>query len=223
MSLEIGAAVRLALENERLQAELLAQVEELRISRARIVETGDAERRRLERDLHDGAQQRLLSLSYEIRGARSHAEADGEEDTEVLLSKAVEEAQNALGELRDLAHGIYPAVLSEAGIESAIATYADEAPIPLDLQLTCKERLPAAAEMAAYLVVIEGVEHAVRRGATHAIVRVDCEDGRLVLRLEDDGVESHVAPPVGLADRIGAIGGSLEVEAKTLRAEILCG
>ncbi len=214
--------MRLALENERLQAELLAQVEELRRSRSRIVETGDAERFRLERDLHDGAQQRLLSLSYEIRGPRARAEADGDEDTEVLLDEAIDEAQAALGDLRDLAHGIYPAVLSEAGLGSALATFADEAPIPVDIRLTSNRRLPAASEMAAYLVVIEGVEHAVGRGATHAIVSVNCDDVRLVLTVEDDGGESHVAPPIGLADRIGAVGGSLALDAKALRAEILC-
>jgi len=111
----IGAAVRLALENERLQAETLAQLDQLRASRIRIVETGDAERRQLERDLHDGAQQHLLALSYDLRLARSQAQADGDAPTGSLLTEATVEAQAALSELRTLAHGIYPAILSEAG------------------------------------------------------------------------------------------------------------
>jgi signal transduction histidine kinase len=113
---ELGAAVRLALENERLQAEVLAQLEDLRASRVRIVETGDAERRRLERDLHDGAQQRLLALSYDLRLARASAQADGDTQTGSLLTQATDQAQAALGELRELAHGIYPAILTEAGL-----------------------------------------------------------------------------------------------------------
>jgi len=104
---EIGAAVRLALENERLQAEALAQLNELRASRVRIVETGDSERRRLERDLHDGAQQRLLALSYDLRLARANAEADDDTQTRLLLTEATDHAQAALGALRELAHGIY--------------------------------------------------------------------------------------------------------------------
>ena len=118
---QIGAAVRLGLENERLQAEVLARLEEIRTSRARIVESGDAERRRIERDLHDGVQQRLIALSYDIRLARAQAEADGDAATTALLGTAVDEAQDALGELRELAHGIYPAILGEAGLGPALA------------------------------------------------------------------------------------------------------
>jgi signal transduction histidine kinase len=222
MNRELGAAVRLALENERLQAELLAQVEELRLSRARIVETGDAERRRLERDLHDGAQQRLLSLSYEIRLARANAEAAGDGVAEALLTEAIGEAQAALGDLRDLAHGIYPAILSEAGLASALATYADDAPCPVDLRMAANGRLPAAVEMAAYVLVVGAVEDAAIHGATHAVVSAVQDDGRLVVTVEHDGPTSPISPSVALADRIGAIGGSLEVEPTRLRAELPC-
>jgi signal transduction histidine kinase len=114
---QLGPAIRLGLENERLQAELLAQLEELRASRARIVQTADAERRGLERNLHDGAQQCLLALSYDIRLARAAAQADGDTPAEMALAKAAGETQDVLHELRDLAHGIYPAVLAEAGID----------------------------------------------------------------------------------------------------------
>ena len=219
---EIGAGVRLALENERLQAELLAQVEELRLSRARVVETGDAERRRLERDLHDGTQQLLLSLSYEIRGARASAEADTDEDTMVLLDEAIDEAQAALVELRDLAHGIYPAILSEAGLASALASYVDDAPLPVGILGVANGRFPPAVEMAAYLLVIGAVELAVSRGATHAVVNAVQEDTRLVLTVEDDGDPRPITPPIALADRVGALGGSLEVGPMKLRAEIMC-
>jgi signal transduction histidine kinase len=116
---ELGAAVRLALENERLQAEALAQLDQLRASRVRIVETGDNERRRLERNLHDGAQQRLLALSYDLRLARAQAQAGDDPQTGSLLTQATNQAQAALGELRELAHGIYPAILTEAGLAAA--------------------------------------------------------------------------------------------------------
>src|SRR5205814_4787205 len=116
---ELRAAIRLALENERLQAEVLAQLRDLRASRTRIVETSDAERRRLEHDLHDGAQQRLLALSYDLRLARAAAEADGGREVATLLASAGDEAQAALGELRELAHGIYPAILAGAGLARA--------------------------------------------------------------------------------------------------------
>src|SRR5438445_10459604 len=130
----IGPAVRLGLENERLQAEALHQLEELRASQARIVETGDDERRRLERDLHDGAQQRLLALSYDLRLARAAAEADGDAAIASLLAGATDETLRALVELRELAHGIYPAILTEAGLSAALATPADTAALPVQIE-----------------------------------------------------------------------------------------
>ncbi len=218
---EIGAAVRLALENERLQAEVLAQLHDLRISRTRIVETGDAERRRLERDLHDGAQQRLLALSYDLRVDRAHAEAEGDVETASLFAAAAGEAQAALGELRDLAHGIHPAILTEAGLGPALATLADAAPLAVEVGETTGERYPAAVETAAYLVVAEAIDDAVRRDASYAAVSAPRRDERLVVDVEDDGSE-RTSTMVHLADRIGAVGGSLEVEPTTLRAEIPC-
>jgi signal transduction histidine kinase len=217
---EIGAAVRLALENECLQAEVLAQLHDLRESRARIVETGDAERRRLERDLHDGAQQRLLALSYDLRLAQSGAEADGDVETASLLAEATGEAQAALGELRDLAHGIHPAILTEAGLGPALATLAEAAPLAVETE-TAKERYPAPVETAAYLVAAEAIDDAARRGATYVAVSVLQEGDRLVVKVEDDGSE-RASTMIHLDDRVGAVGGGLEVEATTLRAEIPC-
>ena len=137
---EIGAAVRLALENERLQAEVLAQLHDLRESRTRIVETGDAERRRLERDLHDGAQQRLLALSYDLRLARARAEAEGDVSTGSRLAEATSEAQAALGELRELAQGIHPAILTEAGLRPRLR----RSPMRHRLRLRSARRLESA-------------------------------------------------------------------------------
>jgi signal transduction histidine kinase len=218
---EVGAAVRLGLENERMQAESLSRLEELRESRARIVETADAERRRLERDLHDGAQQRFLALSYEIRLARAGAKADADARTEALLEEAIGESQAALGELRDLAHGIYPAILAEAGLGPALATLADAAPLPVEIRDVAAERYPAPVETAAYLLVTEALDDAARRGASHAAVDTVRDDDRLVVTVEDDGSDRDSAL-VRLADRVGAVGGTLEVEPTRLQGKIPC-
>jgi len=217
---EIGSAARLAVENERLQAEVLAQLEDLRASRMRIVESGDAERRRLERNLHDGAQQRLLALSYDLRLARAAAEADGDTALTGLLASAVEQAQGAVDELRDLAHGIYPAILGEAGLGPALATLADEAPLPVELEVAPK-RYGAPIETAAYVTVAEAIADAARRRATSISVVVARAGDQLVVAVEDDG-KPHESSLLHLADRIGALGGMLEVGSTTLRAEIPC-
>jgi signal transduction histidine kinase len=217
----LGPAIVLGLENERLQAELLVQLDELRASRARIVETADAERRRLERDLHDSAQQRLLALSYDIRLARASADAVGDTAAQTALANAAEETRGALEELRDLAHGIYPAVLSEAGIGPALATLADTAPLPVQILQADARRCPAPAEAAAYFAVTTAVEDAARRGADHATVTVVHESGLLIVTVEDNG-SGDVSPMVTVADRVGALGGSLSTGLAVCRAEIPC-
>jgi signal transduction histidine kinase len=219
---ELGAAVRLALENERLQAEALAQLDQLRASRVRIVETGDSERRRLERDLHDGAQQRLLALSYDLRLARAQAQADGDSHTGSLLTQATDRAQAALGELRELAHGIYPAILTEAGLAAALVTLADAAPLPVEIHDEAEGRYPAAVETAAYLLVAEALDDAAGRDASYTTVSVVQDDGRLVVTVEDDGSD-RTSAMVQLADRVGALDGRLAVEPTRLRAELPCG
>jgi signal transduction histidine kinase len=217
----IGPAIALGLENERLQAELLAQLEELRASRARIVENADTERRRLERDLHDGAQQRLLALSYDIRLGRASTEADGDTAAQMTLTTAMEETGAALEELRELAHGIYPAVLAEAGLTPALATLADTAPLPVQILRTDDQRYPAPVEAAAYFTVAEAVDDAARRGADRAAVTVDHEGGKLVVTVEDNGT-GRDAPMVTLTDRVGALGGTLFIKETVCRAEIPC-
>jgi signal transduction histidine kinase len=229
---EMGPAVRLALENERLQAEGLAHLAELRASRTRIVETGDAERRRLERDLHDGAQQRLLAVSYDIRLARTDANTAGDVQTGSFLAAALDGAQAALDELRELAHGIYPAILEEAGLAAGLATLADTAPLQVQIRDVAVERYSPSVEAAAYLVVVEAIEDAAARGASYAAVTAargasyaavtaTRHDGHVVVIVQDDGSE-RTSEMVRLVDRVGALDGRLEVGPLMLRAQIPC-
>lgn len=219
LRLEIGAAARLAVENERLQAEVRAHLQDLRASRSRVVEAGDAERRQLERNLHDGAQQRVLALSYDLR--RAHAAAGGrhDEQLEAVLRAAAEEANEVLAELRELAHGIYPAILTEAGIGPALWTLADSAPLPIEVSEAPTERLPEATERTAFVVVSEAVAAADRMGSTHVVVRAFAREDRLFVEVEGAGP----GPFEHLVDRVGALGGAVTIEAALLRAEIPCG
>ena len=219
---EFGAAISLGLENERLQAEILFQLSEVRASRARIVQAGDAERRRLERNLHDGAQQRILALSYDIRLAHASAEADADNRTRLFLEQALAEVQAGLGELRELAHGIYPAILTEAGLGPALATLADSASIPVELDDDVQSRYPELVETAAYLMVAEAIEDAAGRGAGYAAVTVAHRDGRLTVTVEDDG-QGRTSPMSGIADRVGALDGILTIEPTWMGAQIPCG
>src|SRR5207253_8715614 len=127
---------------------------------------GDSERRRLERDLHDGAQQRLLALSYDLRRLRVAAEANSDPEVTALLTSAGNEAQTAISELRELAHGIYPAVLAEAGLAPALETLADDAPLAVELRDVTRQRQSAPIETAAYVAVAEAVQDATERAAS---------------------------------------------------------
>jgi signal transduction histidine kinase len=213
----IGPAARLAIENSALRAEVLAQLEQLRESRARIVATADDSRRRLERDLHDGAQQRLLSVLLELRLARSSAPPALAEE----LGQIGAEVDRAFSEMRDLAHGIYPAVLTEAGLEAALPTLADVAELAVDLRDVTDLRLPAPVEAGAYVTVDEAIRDAAARHATAINVSAAVHDGRLVITAEDDGTP-RATLLVHVADRVGALGGVLELEPTLLRAEIPC-
>ena len=219
---QIGSAARLAIDNERLQTEVLAQLDELKQSRARIVEAGDAERRRLERNLHDGAQQRLLAVSYDLRLARAAAETGGDEELSRLAAKATEQIDGALGELRELAEGIYPAILGEAGLAAGLESLADAAPLPVELSEVPSDRYPAAVESAAYHTIREAIHDAAARQATFAAVAVRSTDELVVVTVEDDG-SGRQAPLVQVTDRVGALGGWVEAGATTLRAELPCG
>jgi signal transduction histidine kinase len=218
---EIGSAARLAIDNERLQAEVLAQLDDLRNSRARIVAAGDAERRRLERNLHDGAQQRLLAVSYDLRVVHAAAERDGDHDLGTLALRATAEVDEALGELRELAEGIYPAILTEAGLATAIATLAEVAPLPVELGRITPDRYPAAIERTAYYVMEEAIQDAAARGANVVSVEARRSGDMLVVTVEDDGRDRE-GGLVHVADRVGALGGTTEDGATTLRVELPC-
>ena len=218
---QVLSGARVAIENERLQAEVRAHLLDLQASRARIVAVADTERRRLERDLHDGAQQRVLAFAYDLRIARAGAERAGDASVAELLSAAGEEAQTALEELWRVAHGIYPAVLAEAGLGPALATLAAEAPIAVEFAQPPRERYPDAVEAAAYFAIVAGIDDAAARGASFAAIDVARSGDRLRLDLSDDGAP-RTAPLVHVADRIGALGGVMRAGSRTLRAEIPC-
>ena len=228
----VGAAASMALQNEGLEAELRAKVDELRRSRERMLRIGLEERRRLERDLHDGAQQRLVSMALNIRLARAKLNEDPLA-ADQLLASAGEELDSALAELRELARGIHPAVLTDRGLGTALETLAHRAPVPVELAELPEERLPEAVELAAYFVVAEALTNVAKyANASHATVEMTRENGRLVVEVADDGVGG--ADPEngtglrGLADRIAVLEGRLEIDSErgkgtTVRAKIPCG
>ena len=217
----LGSAARLAIENEALHAEALSQVHDLCASRTRIVETADAARRGLERNLHDGAQQRLLALSYDLRLVRAGALASCDEPLVAVLDGAAVQTATALDELRELAHGIYPAILTEAGLAAALATLADRAPLPVELAEIEAARQPPAVERTTYLIVAEAIGDAAGRGATFLGASVHREGDRLVIVVADDGAHRS-ADLLHLTDRVGALGGVLAIGDTTLRAQIPC-
>ena len=226
-----GAAASMALENERLEAELRATIEQVRASRARLLEVGLAERRRIERDLHDGAQQRLVALSLTLGLALQRIEGDPGSASE-LVQEAHTEAIAALAELRELARGIHPAVLSDRGLDAALRSLADRAPVPVEIAELPRERLPPAIEAASYFVVAEALANMAKHAeATHATVEVRRSNGHARIVVRDDGRGG--ADPErgsglrGLAFRVSALDGRLAVaspsgEGTTVTAEIPC-
>ena len=225
-----GSAAGLALENERLQAELRAQLADLRESRARIVQAGDEERRRLERDLHDGAQQRLLGVGMALQLLQSRVA--GNPEAAALLDEADEEVRSALRELRELARGIHPAVLTDQGLDAAVRTLAERAPVPVDVTTTAA-RLPAHVETAAYFVVAEALANVAKYAcASRAWVTIDQRNGSAFVEVSDDGcggarLDDDGSGLRGLADRVAALNGRLDVESPPgggtrLHAEIPC-
>jgi signal transduction histidine kinase len=227
----VCAAAGIALENERLQADLRARLAELRGSRARIVQAGDAERRRLERNLHDGAQQRLVSLSLELQLLASRLEHDSE--AAQLLAAAREGLAASLIELRELAQGIHPAVLSDHGLAVALEAVAARAPLRVQLTVDVDGRLPEPVEVAAYYLVSEGLTNVAKYAhASAAAVHVERDNGRLVVEVTDDGVggahPDQGSGLRGLADRVEALNGRVRIwsppsAGTRVRAEIPCG
>jgi signal transduction histidine kinase len=213
----VSSAAGLALENEQLQAELRAQLEDLRESRARIVEAGDAARRELERNLHDGAQQRLVTLSVGLGLVDLKLESDPPAAAAALAS-AREELRHGLAELREIARGLHPAILSQ-GLRAALAAVAERSTVPVDLAVDVDERLPEQVEAAAYYVVSEALTNVARYAdAGHAAVRVRREGDRLRVEVSDDGKGGaeigRGSGLQGLRDRVEAIGGELELRSR---------
>jgi signal transduction histidine kinase len=195
---------------------LTAQVSQLQDARSRIIAAADAERRRIERDLHDGAQQRLVALALNLRLAEGRA-ADGDPAAAELVRQAGEEAQLALKELRDLARGIHPAILTNRGLPAAIEDLASRATVPVEVLATPAERLPDAVEAAAYFVVSECLANIGKHAqADSATVSVSAVDGQLEVVVADDGVggaELDGGTGVqGFVDRVGALDGTLTME-----------
>jgi signal transduction histidine kinase len=209
-----------------------ARVEELRASQARIIEAGDAARRRIERDLHDGAQQHLVALALEVRLARSRAERDPHSAV-AFLEHVGEALAQASAELRELAHGIHPAVLTERGLPAAVQALAGRASVPVEVLAVPADRLAPPIEAAAYFVVAEALTNVAKYAqATAATVAVTVANDSLVVEVSDDGI-GGAAPDAGsglrgLADRVGALDGKLIVasppgEGTRLRAVIPLG
>jgi signal transduction histidine kinase len=207
------------------------QEEELRRSRVRLVEAGDEARKRLERNLHDGAQQRLVSLSLALRLAQARLR-DQPDEADRLLAGASAELGQALEELRELARGIHPAVLSERGLAAALEAVAARAGLPIDVSVP-SERLPAPVEAAAYYVISESLTNVAKYAQASAVeIRVTRQNGRAVVEVADDGRggadPAHGSGLRGLADRVEALDGVLRVESAPgrgtrIRAEIPCG
>jgi signal transduction histidine kinase len=226
-----GSAAALALENQRLAAELRARIEELRASRARLVEAGDTERRRLERDLHDGAQARLVALAMKLRLARRRAE--GAPEVAALLDESSADLQESLDELRELARGIHPAVLTDRGLGAALRSLADRAPLPVELAGDPPEDLPPAVATAIYFVVAEALTNVAKYAqASVASVSVQRVAGRVVVQVADDGAGGARLDAGsglrGLGDRVAALDGRLELDSPPgagtrLRVEIPAG
>jgi len=225
-----ASAAGMALEHARLQAEVQAQLEQVQASRTRIVEAGDAERRRLERDLHDGAQQRLVTLTLALGMARSRA-AGADPELESLIDSATKEAREALVELRELARGIHPAVLTETGLAGAIQALVERSPVATTITALPAGRFPAQIEATAYFVVSEALANVAKHAAAgSAQVTIRQLTGQLMVQVSDDGAGG--AKPEGsglrgLADRVASAGGVLRIDSPPgsgtrLEADIPC-
>jgi PAS domain S-box-containing protein len=228
----LADARRLARENEALRGDVEAQLREVRASRARLVEAADAERRRLERDLHDGAQQRLTTLGLMLRAAQSQVGADLDPGLASVLSSAVEELQAGLADLRSLARGIHPVILTEEGLVPAVRSLAGRSPLPVRLLVQPMDRPSEPVEVAAYFIVSEALANALKHASASSIsVSIERQDGVVVVEVADDGSGGAVVGTGsglgGLANRVAALDGLFEVHSPAgggtrLRAELPC-
>ena len=226
----VAAAARLALVNARLHAEVRAQLETVQESRARIVAAADEERRRIERDLHDGAQQRLVALALELRSAQRQLDATDDAEVARLLASTADELQVAVEELRELAQGIHPGILTQGGLAHALEELAARAPLPVSVDATA-ERFSPEVEATAYFVACEALTNTVKHAeASTAAIAARRENGVLVIEVADDGrglAEPEGSGLRGLSDRVEARGGRLVVDSAAgsgtrVRGEIPC-
>ncbi|HEV2241674.1 MAG TPA: sensor histidine kinase, partial [Streptosporangiaceae bacterium] len=225
-----AAAAGMTIANERLQAEVRAQLEEVRASRQRIVEAGDAERRRVERNIHDGAQQRMATLALSLAMLRDRAA--GDPAIAASLDRAAAELRQAIAELRELARGIHPAILTEEGLPAAAEALADRSALPVRVRADFDERLPEPIEAIAYFVVAEALANVTKHArASGAQVELSRCNGTLRVEVTDDGVGGADATQGsglrGLEDRVCAVRGSFRVDnppggGTCVRAEIPC-
>ena len=207
------AASRLALENAQLHASVLAQLAEVRESRARLAQAAMTERRRMERDLHDGVQQRLLAIAMTLGQVQTSAT---DATTSALADMAGRELQDTLRELRDLARGIHPAVLTQSGLAAAVDSAAERMPLRVDTDIPDR-RWASTVELTAYFVICEALTNTVRHAAAHRVeVSVVDADEHLTVRVRDDGSGgadlSAGTGLLGLADRVAAVGGVLDID-----------
>ena len=219
----VRATAALVLENERLAAEVRSQLAEVSASRGRIVAAADAERRRIERNLHDGAQQRLVTLSVALGLEASRAGAAAAD----VLSRAQDEVEQAIAELRELARGIHPTLLRDEGLEAAIHALARRTPLPVTVSGRVRDRLPNQVELAAYFVVAEALTNVVKHAsAIEASVLLEREPATLRVTVRDDGVggariraESGLA---GLRDRLEALDATLSIKSEAGQGTSVC-
>jgi signal transduction histidine kinase len=210
-----AAGAALAIDNERLKANLRARVEELRVSRIRIVEAQDHARRRIERDLHDGAQQQLVSLSLDLRLLKS--KLNGNEAAAETVDAISDKLATALAELRELARGIHPVILTERGLVPAVAALAQRAPVPVEANISIHQRLTPAIESAAYFVIAEALTNVAKYAqAENVVVDLSRAGDEVIVVVEDDGVggaDIETGTGLrGLIDRLSALDGTLELE-----------
>jgi len=212
----VEQAARLARENAALRAEVEAKLAEVRASRARIVEAADAARRRLERDLRDGAQQRLTKVGSILRSARALLDAAAERELAQTLEQAIEELDEGVDELRSLARGLHPAILTDEGLVAALGALASRSPVAVRLRADSIVALPSGVESAAYFVVAEALTNVVKHArASQAQVTVQRHGAGLLVEVSDDGSGGATLEAGsglrGLSDRVEALGGSLQL------------
>ncbi len=229
-----AAAVHLALQNARLQVQLRAQLEEVRQSRTRLVEAADSERQRVERDLHDGAQQQLVTLLLSLQDTKTEATRRSDHETATLIDANIASLKEALRELRELARGIHPTLLTQAGLLPAIRSLTERCPIPVGITGELGDaRLAPPLEAALYFVVSEAITNAVKYSKGRRMcVSLGRHSGFAVVEVSDDGVggaDLSVGSGLrGLTDRVAAVGGRLIIKSDhtggtTIRAEVPCG